>query len=169
MPAVTSLPGAASSGFGSPPAEGPWEVLGERDELRQRVGLLGPLRLAEADLGPRLGLEHLLRGVAGDADDRNGGAAGRDRRERPLLGLSEHDGARPDGGGRRRLCDGLAPARTITTLSRMRVSSRPSTAGSVSVTGPAVWPLSGGSPASTAASACVAPRSRLASGRARCR
>ena len=37
--------------------------------------------------------------------------------------------------------------------------ARPSTAGSVSVTGPAVWPPSGGSPASTAASASWSPSS----------
>ena len=47
----------------------------------------------------------------------------------------------------------------------MRVSARPSTAGSVSVTGPAVVPSSGGSPASTAASASlVPPSSRLVFG-----
>ena len=59
--AVTWLAGAPRSGFGRPPADGPWAVLGEGRRRVERVGLLAALGRAEAHLRAGLGVEDLLR------------------------------------------------------------------------------------------------------------
>ena len=74
---VSALPSAARSGFGRPPADGPWAV--NVDALRAgAVSPLGPRSGApKLTLVPGSSFEHVLGGVPGDADHGRGGAAGR--------------------------------------------------------------------------------------------
>ena len=81
------------------PRTGPGALLGEGRSFSSTSGCSVRSRRPEAHLGAGLGLEHLLRGVAGDADHGHRRAAGGDRGQRPVVsGVGEQDGPRAHGG-----------------------------------------------------------------------
>ena len=158
-PTVRALPAAARSGLGRPPAVGPWEVLGEIFAVGG-ASEVGPRSVsAKAMSVPGLALRSSL--AASPVTPITGAAA----RPAAIAGSGSSPGAAittaraPTAAAAAAWAAGLAPALTITTLSRMRVRALPRVAVSVSVTGPAVWPPGGGSPASTAAWASSFPSS----------
>ena len=156
---VSALPSAARSGLGRPPADGPWAV--NVDALRAgAVSPLGPRsRGAEADARCRARASSTSL-AASPVTPITGAAA------RPAgsdgsgvsSGWAIRTAAAPTAAAAVAWAAGFAPARTITTLPRMRGAASPRTAGSVSSTGPAVLPALGGVPASTAASTLASRR-----------
>ena len=150
-PTVSALPAAARSGFGSPPALGPWEANGE---ISGAASVLGP-RSVSPKLTSLPGLSFSTASATSPVTPITGAAArpaasagsGRSR------GSASRTALAPTAAAAAACAAGLAPARTITTLPRIAgldlAELRP---GRCPRPGPAVVPPAGGSPASTAPS-----------------